>query len=144
MGRLKRATTATPMKQSNDDALLLHAMLLMAGVDGSIDPGELSTVQSVFDTLPEFRGKQFDELLVEANRIVARFGGLQASVAALADLSGPVARRKCFVLAVDVALASGDVDDAEDALLDRIQKILDIDDAFADRVIEVLATKYRA
>jgi uncharacterized tellurite resistance protein B-like protein len=144
MGRLKRATTATPMKQSNDDALLLHAMLLMAGVDGSIDPGELSTVQSVFDTLPEFRGKDFDDLLVEANRIVARFGGLQASVAALADLSGPVARRKCFVLAVDVALASGDVDDAEDALLDRMQKILDIDDAFADRVIEVLETKYRA
>ena len=143
MGKLKRATTTT-VKQTPDDVLLLHAMLLMAGADGTIDPGELSTVQALFDTLPEFRGKVFDDLLVEANRVVARFGSLPASVDALAELSGPAVRSKCYVLAVDVALASGDVDDAEDALLERMQKLLDVDDAFAARVIDVLETKYRA
>jgi uncharacterized tellurite resistance protein B-like protein len=143
MGKLKRATAAAPIKQTNDDVLLLHAMLLMAGADGSIEPGELSTVQAFFDTLPEFRGKAFDDLLVDANRLVARCGSLTASVEALGGLSGPTVRRKCFVLAVDVALASGDVDDAEDELLERMQKILDVDDAFAERVIDVLELKYR-
>ena len=144
MGKLKRATVAAPIKETNDDVLLLHAMLLMAGADGSIEPGELSTVQAFFDTLPEFRGKSFDDLLVDANRLVARYGSLTASVEALGGLSGPTVRRKCFVLAADVALASGDVDDAEDALLDRMQRVLDIDDAFAERVIDVLELKYRA
>ncbi len=144
MGKLKSVAAATPIKETGDDVLLLHAMLLMAGADGSIEPAELSTVQALFDTLPEFRGKSFDSLLVDANRLVARHGGLPASVEALRALSGPTVRRKCFVLAVDVALASGDVDDAEDALLERMQEVLQVDDAFARQAIDVLELKYRA
>ena len=39
-------------------------------------------------------------------------------------------------------MASGDIDEAEDTLLETMQLLLGIDDAFASRVIEVLQTKY--
>ena len=46
------------------------------------------------------------------------------------------------MLAADIAMASGDIDEAEDKLLETMQRLLGIDDAFAGKVIEVLQTKY--
>ena len=117
-------------------------MLLMAGADGSIDQAELSTVQSFYDTLPEFKDKKFDELLSQANRIVAKHGGLKDSIKALGEIESPAVKKKCFVLAADIAMASGDIDEAEDKLLETMQRLLGIDDDFAHKVIDVLQTKY--
>ena len=39
-------------------------------------------------------------------------------------------------------MASGDIDEAEDKLLETMQRLLGIDDDFAHKVIEVLQTKY--
>jgi uncharacterized tellurite resistance protein B-like protein len=142
MGLLSRLMGSAPAKKATDDVLLLHGMLLMAGADGSIEQAELSTVQAFYDTLPEFQGKKFDDLLAQANRIVAKHGGLKDSIKALGEIESPAVRRKCFVLAADIAMASGDIDDAEDKLLEAMQRLLGIDDAFAARVIEVLQTKY--
>ena len=47
-----------------------------------------------------------------------------------------------FDRAADIAMASGDIDEAEDKLLEAMQRLLGIDDAFAGKVIEVLQTKY--
>jgi hypothetical protein len=46
------------------------------------------------------------------------------------------------VLAADSAMATGDIDEAEDKLLEAMQRLLGIDDVFAGKVIEVLQTKY--
>jgi uncharacterized tellurite resistance protein B-like protein len=142
MGLLSRLMGSAPSKKASDDVLLLHGMLLMAGADGSIEQSELSTVQAFYDTLPEFRGKKFDDLLAQANRIVAKHGGLQASVKALAEIESPAVKKKCFVLAADIAMASGDIDETEDKLLETMQSLLGIDDAFAGKVLEVLQSKY--
>lgn len=130
------------MSHPTDDVLLLHGMLLMAGADGAIQHAEQSTVQAFFDTLPEFKHKSFDELLSQANRVVAKAGSLKASVSALADIQSPAIKKKCFVLAVDIAMAAGDVDASEDKLLAAMQRLLGVDDAFARKVIDVLQTKY--
>ena len=142
MGLLSRLMGSAPAKKASDDVLLLHGMLLMAGADGNIDQSELSTVQGFYDTLPEFKNKKFDDLLAQANRLVAKHGGLKDSIKALADIESPAVKKKCFVLAADIAMASGDIDEAEDTLLETMQLLLGIDDAFASRVIEVLQTKY--
>jgi uncharacterized tellurite resistance protein B-like protein len=129
-------------KKASDDVLLLHGMLLMAGADGTIEQSELSTVQAFFDTLPEFKDKSFDELLSQANRVVAKHGGLKQSINALGEIQSPAIKKKCFVLAADIAMASGDIDEAEDKLMEAMQRLLGIDDDFASKVIEVLQTKY--
>ena len=72
----------------------------------------------------------------------AKFGGLKDSIKALGDSESPAVKKKCFVLAADIAMASGDIDEAEDTLLETMRLLLGIDDAFASRVIEVLQTKY--
>ena len=142
MGLLSKMMGPGATKKPTDDVLLLHGMLLMAGADGTIEHSELSAVQGFFDTLPEFKDKSFDTLLAEANRIVAKHGDLKKSVAALADIQSPAIKKKCFVLAADIAMASGDVDEAEDKLLETMQRLLGIDESFAHKVIEVLQTKY--
>ena len=46
------------------------------------------------------------------------------------------------MLAVDLAMSSGDVDEKEDAMLETYQRLLGIDDKFAQDCIEVMAIKY--
>jgi tellurite resistance protein len=46
------------------------------------------------------------------------------------------------VLCADIALSSGDVDDKEDALLEKLQGVLGVDQSTAAKVIEVLSLKY--
>ena len=58
MGLLSKLTgKVTPQKKPADDALLLHAMLLMCGADGNFDEQELPQVEGYFNALPEFEGK---------------------------------------------------------------------------------------
>jgi tellurite resistance protein len=143
MGLLAKVTAnATPTKKATDDVLLLHGMMLMAAADGVIEAKEMATVEAFFYTLPEFDNKDFDELIGEANKVVARFGTLRESVKALAEIESDAVKKKCFVLAADIAMSSGDVAEPEDQLLDAYQRLLGIDDATGTKVLEVLAMKY--
>jgi uncharacterized tellurite resistance protein B-like protein len=143
MGLLSRFSGAGPAgKTPGDDVLLMHGMLLMAGAEGKIEPAEIETVEAFFATLPEFAGKEFGAVVEQANKIVAQYGTLLLSVKALGGIRSPAVRKKCYVLAADIALASGEVDEAEDQMLDEMQRILGVDDAFATRTLEVLSTKH--
>jgi uncharacterized tellurite resistance protein B-like protein len=143
MGLLSRLVgSVTPAKKATDDVLLLHGMLLMAGADGNIEHKEIQSVQAFFFTLPEFAGKDFGTLYNESVKLIKKHGGVKESVNAIKDLSTAVLKRKLFVVAADIAMSSGDVDEAEDAMLETYQRLLDIDDGFASRTIEILGAKY--
>lgn len=133
---------AMPVKKATDDVLLLHGMLLMCSADGVMEHGELDTLQAFYNTLPEFEGKDFDELLQQANKVVAKHGNLKESVKAVADISSEAVRKKLFVLAVDIAMSSGDVDEAEDRMLETFQRLLNIPDDLVQKTIEVMGLKY--
>jgi tellurite resistance protein len=60
----------------------------------------------------------------------------------LNDIQSDAVRRKAFVLAVDIAMSSGDIDESEEEMLEAMKRILRIDDALADRIIEVISLKY--
>jgi tellurite resistance protein len=143
MGLLSRLTAnVMPAKKPADEVLLFHGMLLMAGADGALEEEEKSTVSAMFDTLPEFAGKDFGEMLAQANKVVARYGNLKESVKALAEIQSPKIQMKCFVLAADIAMSSGDVDESEDKLLETMQRMFNISDENAGKVLEVLSWKY--
>ena len=142
MGLLSRLTGSKPTKAPADDVILIHGMLLMAGADGSIEAKEMSTVQAFIDVLPEFDGKDISDLISQGQRLVSRAGSLKESVKAVADLSTPTLKKKLDTLAVDLAMSSGDIDEKEDQLLETYQRLLGIDDTFANDCIEVMAVKY--
>ena len=143
MGLLSKLTgKVTPQKKPTDDALLLHAMLLMCGADGNFDDQEIPTVEAYFNALPEFEGKEFSAVYQEAAKVLKRFPNLKDSVKALSDLSTQTVKNKCYLLAADIAMASGDVDEAEDAMLEAMQRTLHVEDALATKILEVLTLKY--
>jgi hypothetical protein len=92
--------------------------------------------------LPEFKDADFEAQMAAAKKLVGRFPTVKESVRALGDIQSEAIRKKAFILAADIALASGDIDETEDELLTTMQRILNIDDALAQKVIEVLALKY--
>lgn len=143
MGLLSRLTgKVTPPKTAEDDALLVHGMLLMCGADGSFDQEEIESVQAYFATVPELKGKDFNTVYQAAVKILRRYPNLNDSVKSLANLTTPALKQKAYLLAVDIAMSSGDVDEAEDRMLDAMQRVMELQDAFCQKVIEVLSIKY--
>lgn len=144
MGLLSRLTgKVTPQRKASDDALLMHGMMLMCGADGNFEDAEMETVEAYFAQLPEFRGKEFGEVYNDAVKVLRRYPSLKDSVKALGELSTPALKKKCYVLAADIAMSSGDVEEDEDAMLEAMQRILEIDDRFAQNALEILSVKYQ-
>lgn len=142
MGLLGKFFGGAPAKKASDDVLLLHAMMLMSSVDGYMEGSEIATLEGFINTLPEFKDADFDKQLAEAKKLRAKFQSAQDAVKALGDISSDAVKKKAFILAADIAMSSGDVDEAEEELLEAMQRILGIDDALANKAIEVLALKY--
>lgn len=142
MGLLSKLTGFSTPKKATDDTLLCAAMLLMAGADGSIDQGEMASVGAFASTLPEFKERDFRKTADDALKTIKRYKTLQEAVSALGELSSPALKKKCYILAADIALASGDVDEAEDRMLEAMQKVLGLDDQLAAKIVEVLSLKY--
>ncbi len=130
-------------KQMTDDTLLALAMGCMAFADGAMDQGEVASIEAFASTLPEFANGCFAKPWNESGKIFNKYeGNMKEAVQELKHLSSPQLKKKAFILAVDIALASGDVDKAEDELLDTMKMVMEIDDIFAKQVTTVLAAKY--
>ena len=129
-------------KKASDDVLLLHSLMLMAGADGVIEDSEIMALQGFVNTLPEFRGKDVGSLFDQARKVASRFKDMRDSVKALAEIESESVRKKCFILAVDMAYASGDVDQSEEELLEAMQRVLNIPDDLARKILEVFSLKY--
>lgn len=146
MGLLAETAKQTGLetnKQASDDTLLALAMGCMAYADGAMDQGEAASIEAFASTLPEFANGCFAEPWNNSGKIFNKYeGNIQAAAEELKNLSSPQLKKKAFILAVDIALASGDVDKAEDELLDVMRGHLGIDDVFAKQVTNVLAAKY--
>jgi hypothetical protein len=143
MGLLSRLTAGvTPQKKASDEVLLLHGMLLMCSSDGAMEDEELDLLQGFYSTLPEFRGKDFGEMLEQCNKAIAKYPNLKESVKALGDISNEKIKLKCYILAADIAMSSGDVSEEEDRLLETMQRVFNIDDNTAGAVLNVLSAKY--
>jgi len=143
MGLLtKIASRSSIGEEFGDDARLLHGLMLMAGADGVIEDSEWNTLRQYWCTLPEFKGKDFQQVYGQAQKILNQFPSLQESVKALSGIENETLRNKLFVIAADLAMSSGDVDHNEDQLLESMQRVMNISNDLATQILEVLAIKY--
>ncbi len=142
MGLFGKLLGTAPAKKATDDVLLLHAMMLMSSADGYMEDSEVATLEGFINTLPEFKDADFAKQMAEAKKLRAKFNSVQDAVRALADISSEAVRKKAFVLAADIALSSGEVDEKEEELLEAMQRVMNIDDQLAQTAIYVLALKY--
>ena len=67
---------------------------------------------------------------------------MKSSLVVLADIESDAVRKKAYVLAVDIAMSSGDIDEGEEQMLEEMQRILGIDDTLAGKIIDVISLKY--
>ena len=145
MGLMGKYTTVAPAKKPSDDTLLIFAILAMAAADGELDEREDEITRGYANTLPEFRdmdGEQYQAVVDSALEIAGKYATIKESLPVLEQIESEAIRKKAFVLAADIAMSSGEVDSAEDELLTEMQKILKIEDALAERIVEVIALKY--
>jgi thioredoxin-like negative regulator of GroEL len=103
---------------------------------------EIETLEAFINTLPEFKEADFDKQMADAKKLRAKFNSVQEAVKALGEISSEAVRKKAFILAADIALSSGDVDEAEEELLEAMQRVMGIDDNLANTAISILALKY--
>ena len=142
MGLLGKLRGSQPAKKATDDILLLLAMMMMSSADGALEPSEIAQLEAFINTLPEFKDADFDNQFGQAKKLAAKYPKPKDAVKALAEISNPAIKRKAFVLAADIALSSGDVDESEEELLEAMQRVLDIDEGVANQIVQVLALKY--
>jgi tellurite resistance protein len=146
MGLLGKFLGNAPAKKPTDDVLLLHSIMCMAAADGIIEDAEDEMIRNYANTLPEFRdmdGSEFGKCFEMSAKIAHKYNrDMKSSLQALNEIQSDAVRKKAFVLAVDIAMSSGDVDEKEEEMLEAMQRILRIDDDLARRVIEVIALKY--
>ncbi|WP_289482077.1 hypothetical protein, partial [Klebsiella pneumoniae] len=60
----------------------------------------------------------------------------------LSNLGTEALRHKAFLLAMDIALSSGEIDDGEEAVLGAMAETMRITPDVADRIASVLMIKY--
>ncbi len=126
----------------SDEQLMVLAMMLIAGADGRFEQDELSSIAGIIDLVPDFKGKDPNELIETGVELSNRYESAIDAVEMLSGLRTEAARKKCYLLAADVALSTRHVHELENTLLEAMQQVLGIDDGLAVRIMEVLAIKY--
>lgn len=125
-----------------DEVLLLHAALLAAGSDGSINAAEKALLEGHFASLPELKTHDFREVFQKAERVLKQYPSRLESAQALSQIASDRVREKAYWLAIDIALCSGDLTPATKDMLIAIEKALAIDFDLATKIREVIMLKY--
>jgi tellurite resistance protein len=127
--------------RTEDEVLLTEAMLAVSLAEGDDQWEESQLVKAFLSTLPELKNKDVYEIYDKAERNV-KLHGAMTRVKELAKLGTPALRQKAFMLAMDIALSSGEIDDGEEAVLAAMQETLAIPDELVTRIADVLQIKY--
>jgi hypothetical protein len=125
--------TALEVTAPGDADALRDVLGAVGAVDGRIDPQERAVLQALFATVPQLRN--------DPNTAPPRLRREQI-LDELSRLDNERLQRQCFVLAVELAMASDGINEAEDQYLEALRQALRIDEAFASMVVQVLACKY--
>jgi uncharacterized tellurite resistance protein B-like protein len=140
MGFFDKFKSKAPLKV-NDQQLLIEAMLCVAFADGDDQLEETQLVRAFAYTLPEFKNADTYEVYEAAEKVVKLHGSLNR-VKELQHLSSEALRHKAFLLAMDVALSSGEIDDGEEAVLAAMAETMRIPADVAEQIASVLMMKY--
>jgi tellurite resistance protein len=124
----------------------IAAVLVAAvAVDGVVNPEEAVRINGVLTTSHVLRQAGNGSMQGLAERAIALLTeyGLAAILTGCAKVIPSDLRPTTFALATDLALADGRIGDREKTFIDELQTVLQIDDATALKIIEVLLIKNR-
>ena len=133
MGLLSSLVSKSGGGAPEDAKILSDIISAMCSIDGKLDPTESSVLEGLHRSIPQLRS-----LTNLANHRVDRKGLLED----LAKVQNEKLRKQIYVLGVEMACASGGVNESEDQFMEHVRKALRLEEAFAKQVIEVIALKY--
>jgi hypothetical protein len=133
MGLLSRFTSAELATSPEDAAALRDVLSAIGGVDGSVDQVERAVLEALSKTLPQLRDHP-----AAAPPRSQRARILES----LSRIDNQALRYQCWVVAVELAIASDGINEAEDQYLEMLQQALRVDGDFAAMTVRVLACKY--
>lgn len=129
-------------RKPKDDLLLFHGLMVIIYGDGILEDRGQEALLSFLTTLPDFQDKDPFHLVEESSKILRKYSSIQESIQELEGLSTMALKKRCFVLAADFALASGNADQSETDLLETMRRVMQIPDDFAHSVMGCLIVKY--
>jgi len=133
MGLLTRFTSAEIASSPEDAAALRDVLSAVGTVDGSVDKVERAVLEALYKTLPQLRD----------HPATAPPRSQRAKILeSLSAIDSEALRYQCWVVAVELAIASDGINEAEDQYLEQLQQALRVDMDFAATTVRVLACKY--
>ena len=115
----------------DDQQLILEAMICVAFADGDSQWEEIELVRAFANTLPEFKNADVYEVFEKAEKSV-KLHGAMTRAKELKNIGSETLRIKAFMLAMDIALSSGEIDDGEEAVLATMAEAMNISSEKAD------------
>lgn len=123
------------------------AAVLVASVaaDGDLNTEEAVRISSILSTTRVLRQAGNGSMQGLAQRAIGLLTdyGLPAVLTACAKAIPADLRPTTFALATDLVLADGRIGDREKIFIDELQAVLDLDDATALKIVDVLLIKNR-
>lgn len=116
------------------------------GADGDVSEEEVQRIVVNFAALNAFRRSNIRDIgdnLNQVAKLIKRHGAPAVVEAAKSTLPKE-SLNTAFFLAADLALADGVVEPKEEKFLEELQKTLGVDQALAEKIVEVVVIKNKA
>jgi hypothetical protein len=140
-----RSQTFAPVTPVTIQEAIASLLVAAIAIDGEVNPDEAVRIGGVLGTSHFLRQPGDGSTDALANRAIALLTeyGLPAILTGCAKVIPSDLRPTVFALATDLALADGRIGDREKLFIDELQAALQIDEATAIKIVEVLLIKNR-
>lgn len=137
--------------QSSEDVRLNPAeafaslVIAVAGIDGHLADDEVRAANAIFNRMRLFAPISSDQFSAMIDRLVGylkKHGSDWLLGKAVASLPAEL-KQTAFVTAVDLVFADGSVEKSEQAVIEKLQKMLGVSDDLALKAVEIIEIKNR-
>ena len=145
MGLFDKVFGGSQPEKLNAQEAFTGILFATVASDGSISQEEMLSIVTILNRMKLYQGlneKQMRAVLDKVMNILKKQGAAPIIAAAKETLQ-PEMKETAFAVAADLMLADGTVADEEKKLLEELQKALEIPDAQALKITEVLVIKNR-
>lgn len=117
------------------------AMEIVVAADYDIDEDEMALLETIGRQMPRFKSINLHEKLAEAVRFILD-SGFQDALKHFEGITDETLKKTCLVLALEAAMANGEVSETEEDTLAELASVMGIDDDTLGMVVDVVSWKY--
>jgi len=145
MGFFSSSKAPSSTDSFNEQEAFLAVALASSAADGEIVEDEIRGIFSYLLQMKVFRQvkeKQLSEMFKKLVKVLEK-EGVSGLVAIAKSSLPPPLRESAFACAVDITLADGVLADKEKALLEELQRVLEVPDELGGMILQVMMVKNR-